>query len=163
MSRPLYYIADKTEVGIAMTAVLLTTSIVANLGRQPIVSYSSPQMPPISFVSSVSPTVCVFDSDFAGWLKFQRLAKEWREERGAMSSITQMSALPAYQKIIGMGETAIPLILAQLRLEGDEPDQWFWALRALTEANPVSPRDQGNFQRMTQAWLRWGESAGYAW
>src|SRR5436309_1161421 len=78
------------------------------------------------------------------WYKFQELVRQWRDERGAMSSITEMSILPAYQKIIGMGPPAIPLIIAQLKSEGDDPDQWFWALRAITDTNPVNAEDQGD-------------------
>ena len=70
--------------------------------------------------------------------------------------------LPAYQKIIGLGADAVPLILEELKIEGDEPDQWFWALRALAEDNPVAPEDQGDFLKMAQAWIRWGEGQGYA-
>jgi hypothetical protein len=94
--------------------------------------------------------------------KFQALVKEWRRERGAMSSITEMAMLPPYQRIIGMGEAAIPLIIAQLKSESDEPDQWFWALMAITQANPVNREDQGNFLNMAQSWLKWAEDAGYA-
>jgi hypothetical protein len=113
----------------------------------------------------VSPLKSEFLADSASenWLKFQNLVKQWRDERGARSSITETVMIPAYQKIIGMGETALPLILAQLRSEGDEPDQWFWALRAITEANPIKPEDQGNFQKMAQAWLQWAENGVYAW
>jgi hypothetical protein len=96
------------------------------------------------------------------WMKFQELSREWRAKRGATSSITAMSTLEAYQKIIGMGESAVPLILAQLKAEGDEPDQWFWALRMITGANPVLPADQGNFRAMAQAWIAWSESEEYA-
>jgi hypothetical protein len=78
-----------------------------------------------------------------------------------MSSITDIATLPSYQKIIGLGEDAIPLILAELRQEGEEPDQWFWALRALTEVDPVSPADRGNVIKMAQAWIAWGENLGY--
>jgi len=94
--------------------------------------------------------------------RFQALVKQWQSEKGASSSITEMSMLPAYQKIIGMGEDAIPLILAQLKSEGDEPDQWFWALRSITDANPVKPEDRGDFQAMARAWLIWGDKEGYA-
>ena len=104
----------------------------------------------------------VVDPRAANWIKFQSLRKQWRSERGATSSITAMSTLPAYMKIIGMGDNAIPLILAQLRSEGNEPDQWFWALKVITEADPVRPEDQGNFRAMAHAWLAWGESEGYA-
>jgi hypothetical protein len=95
-------------------------------------------------------------------LRFQALAKEWQAQHGAMSSITEISMLPSYQRIIGIGEDAIPLILQQLKAEGDEPDQWFWALRAIAEENPVAPEDQGDFLKMAKAWIRWGEGLGYA-
>lgn len=113
-------------------------------------------------VSASIETNLIVDSKAKKWFKFQALAKQWQLERGAMSSITEMSILPSYQKIIGMGEDAIPLILARLRSEGDEPDQWFWALRSLTDVNPVKEEDQGDFQAMAQAWLAWGESEEYA-
>ncbi|HKN71524.1 MAG TPA: hypothetical protein VJX30_10860 [Terriglobales bacterium] len=103
------------------------------------------------------------DEKIKNWIKFQGLVDLWRRERGAMSSITEMSILPAYQKIIGMGEDAVPLILAELKSEGDDPDQWFWALIAITEENPVKPEDQGNFRKMAQAWFQWAEAEGYAW
>jgi hypothetical protein len=102
------------------------------------------------------------DSTTGRKARFQTLVAEWRRERGAMSSLTEMSMLPAYQKIIGMGADAVPLIIAQLRSEGAEPDQWFWALMAITDANPVRLEDQGNFVRMAQSWLMWAEKHGYA-
>ncbi len=79
-----------------------------------------------------------------------------------MSSITEMSMLPSYQKLVGMGEVAIPLLLAELKSEGDEPDQWFWALKAITGIDPVKPEDRGDFVGMARAWLKWGEDEGYA-
>jgi hypothetical protein len=118
----------------------------------------------ISFGSffSFDPEI-ITDSKSQSWLKFQNLVKQWRSERGARSSITETVLMPSYQKIIGMGETAVPLLLAQLKSEGNEPDQWFWALRAISEANPVKAEDQGNFPKMAEAWLRWGEREGYTW
>jgi hypothetical protein len=123
----------------------------------PHVTYLEPTRTVIGFVSN--PAFIVAED----WLKFQSLVEQWRNERGARSSITETVMMPAYQKIIGMGMTALPLILAQLRSEGDEPDQWFWALKAITEANPVKPEDQGNFQKMAQAWLQWAEQEIHAW
>lgn len=90
------------------------------------------------------------------WIQFQVLRREWISKRGVTSSIDEMSMLEPYQKIIGMGEKAVPLILAQLRQEGDKPDQWFWALRAITDANPIKPEDQGDFRAMAKAWIEWG-------
>jgi len=97
------------------------------------------------------------DSSVLKWMKFQELVAQWQKERGARSSITAISMMPTYQRIIGMGEDAVPLILKQLRSEGDQPDQWFWALQAITGANPVDPEDRGDFPKMAQAWLKWGE------
>jgi hypothetical protein len=86
----------------------------------------------------------------------------WHEERGASSSITQMAMCPSYQRIIAMGPKAIPLILKQMESEGDEPDMWFWALRVLTDADPVSDDARGNFARMSEAWLNWARHR-YVW
>lgn len=99
--------------------------------------------------------------------KFKLLAQQWRNERGSMSAIDDMSMLPSYQNIIGMGPEALPLILAELRAEGDDPDQWFWALISIAEANDlnapqVAPEDQGNFKKLADAWLAWSEAQGYA-
>jgi len=58
-------------------------------------------------------------------------------------------------RIIGMGEKAIPLILRQMENEGDEPDQWFWALQILTEADPVPQEQRGDYAVMARTWLNW--------
>ena len=65
-----------------------------------------------------------------------------------MSSITEMATHPAYQQIIGMCDAALPLIFAELRRN---PDQWFWALKAITGADPVAATDRGNMRAMAQA------------
>jgi hypothetical protein len=89
--------------------------------------------------------------------RFQRLAAEWREQSRYLSNTAQMALLKPYQRIIGMGLPAVPLILEELRRE---PDQWFWALEAITEANPVPPEAAGNVRLMAQAWLDWGKQQG---
>jgi len=95
--------------------------------------------------------------------KFARLLASWHDERDTSSSFSSEIALcPSYQKIIGMGPVAIPLILSQLRSEGDEPDHWFYALRAISDADPVSEQDRGQISKMAAAWLGWGEVEGYA-
>lgn len=89
---------------------------------------------------------------------FNLLVQEWKSETGMMSLTTQKVNHPAYQKIISMGQPVIPLILRELELESDH---WFWALRAITNVNPVKPEQQGNMKRMAQAWLNWGKEQGY--
>jgi len=109
------------------------------------------------------------DPDVAVRAKFHQLRGEWAVQRGAMSSITEMSMLAPYQNIIALGLPVLPLIIEELKAEGDDPDQWFWALQTIAEANDLippqkGPQDQGNFKRMADAWLRWseGQNGGYA-
>ena len=89
--------------------------------------------------------------------RFQRLAAEWKHKSRYMSNTAQMAILPAYQRIIGMGVEAVPLILQELRRE---PDQWFWALEAITEADPVPAEAKGKVTEMAQAWIEWGKQRG---
>lgn len=92
--------------------------------------------------------------------KFIRLRDEWKAQRGYSSSTEQLVMHSAYQKIIGMGSDAIPLILREL---ATSPDRWFWALRAITDEDPVLPEARGNSEAMRQAWLEWGREQGYQW
>jgi hypothetical protein len=57
-----------------------------------------------------------------------------------------------------MGQGVVPLLLAELRRE---PDDWFWALHALTGANPVPATGRGNVRAMAEAWLQWGLERRY--
>lgn len=93
---------------------------------------------------------------------FRELIKEWHVERGASSSITEIAMCPAYQRIIAMGEPAVLLILRQMESEGDEPDMWFWALRAITNVDPITDDIRGDVIAMSDAWLDWGRRH-YAW
>ncbi len=90
--------------------------------------------------------------------RFQRLRSQWKEQSRYISNTAQMSMLGLYQRIIGMGIVAVPLILEELRRE---PDHWFWALESITEENPVPPEDAGRVQAMTAAWIRWGIKRGF--
>ena len=90
--------------------------------------------------------------------RFQRLAREWKERSRFLSNTAQMAMLTPYQRIIGIGEPAVPLILEELQRQ---PDQWFWALEMITEENPVPPEAAGNVRRMAQARIDWGKQRGY--
>lgn len=94
---------------------------------------------------------------------FGELVAQWRKERGVTSSITKMAMTPAYQRIIAMGARAVPLILKRLEAEGDEPDMWFWALQAITGADPVDPDERGDMSAMAKRWLHWARANGYGW
>ncbi len=90
--------------------------------------------------------------------QFIELAAVWRKETKFTSSTTVMCTHPAYQRIIGMGESVLPLIFRDLQTE---PDHWFWALKAITGCDPVPPSHRGDLDAMTCDWLTWGRSKGY--
>ena len=89
--------------------------------------------------------------------RFQQLRNEWKTQSRYLSNTAQMAMLWPYQRIIGLGSIAVPLILAELRLE---TDHWFWALEAITGENPVPAEAAGNVRVAADAWLRWGRDKG---
>jgi hypothetical protein len=89
--------------------------------------------------------------------RFKRLAAEWKKQAQFLSNTHKMVLLKPYQRIIGMGQAAVPFILEELQRE---PLQWFWALEAITEQNPVPPEAAGKVDRMAQAWIEWGRQHG---
>jgi hypothetical protein len=98
------------------------------------------------------------------WAKFQMLTEQWRAKRNPLSSSAWDNVLnPAYQRIVGMGITAVPFILYELRreLKKGEPDEWFVALWAITGENPVAVENRGRTREMAEAWLEWGSRQGY--
>lgn len=89
--------------------------------------------------------------------RFRFLAQQWRNETQWLSSTTEIAMNPAYQAIIGMGAEALPMILDDLR---QNSGHWYWALKAISNEDPVVPRDRGSIKKMKDAWLQWGETKG---
>lgn len=90
--------------------------------------------------------------------RFLRLVADWKDQSRYLSNSAQMAMLRPYQRIIGMGLPVVPLILEELQRE---PDQWFWALEAITEENPVPSEAAGVVKLMAQAWVDRGRGRGY--
>ena len=91
---------------------------------------------------------------------FHELVTTWRKETRFTSSVTDMAMHRAYQRIIGLGPAAVPLLLRELERH---PDHWFWALYAITGVDPTTPEQKGKVPEMARAWLDWGREAGYTW
>lgn len=92
--------------------------------------------------------------------RFRRLAAVWARATDHVSSMTAASQHSAYQEIIRLGPTVVPLLLRDL--EANET-HWFIALRQITGAHPIPPGAAGNIPKMVEAWLRWAKDNGYRW
>jgi hypothetical protein len=90
--------------------------------------------------------------------RFAELADQWRRETRFVSSSTELVLNSAYQQIIGMGRSALPLILRRLDSNGG---QWFWALKHISGEDPLSPKDAGDYEKNRERWLTWGREHHY--
>jgi hypothetical protein len=90
--------------------------------------------------------------------EFNELVRLWKHARSAASSSTVIAMHPAYQRIIGMGKPALPLILREL---SHQLDHWFWALKAISGDDPIPMEHRGKMKQMAADWLRWGHEKGY--
>jgi hypothetical protein len=88
--------------------------------------------------------------------EFRELANQWYEETRKISSVPEMVLHPAYQKIIGMGKEALPLIFTELKRSRGH---WLWALTMITREDHANPGD--TFRQAVDSWLKWGEQKGY--
>ena len=90
--------------------------------------------------------------------RFWELADQWENETVLLSSSDQATEHPAYQEIVSLGESAVPLILERMQSKGGH---WFYALHDITNADPVNPADRGYVVAMQESWLQWGADHGY--
>jgi hypothetical protein len=90
--------------------------------------------------------------------KFSNLVNQWCNEAGFISSTDEAVIHPAYQQIIGMGESVLPLLLEELTKRSG---RWFWALRSITGENPVPENHRGRTKEMIKDWIDWGKKKGY--
>lgn len=109
---------------------------------------------PVSYAPAARPKI---DPEVES--KFTALRDRWLSESAFLSSTTEMVLLPSYQAIIGMGPAVVPLLLRELERS---VDYWFWALHAITQADPADPKDSGDWKAIAAAWLAWGKSQGHA-
>ena len=92
------------------------------------------------------------------FIRFHRLKEKWEAETAFLSSVSDIAMHPAYQQIIGMGAASIPLILREMSIK---QGQWFWALKSITNEDPVKPEHRGIVAEMSRDWLQWGKDRGY--
>jgi len=88
--------------------------------------------------------------------KFTDLAAQWRRETKFSSSVDDKVMHSAYQSIIAMGRSAVPLVLEELE---SRRGHWFWGLHLMTGVDPVPP--DANIDAARDAWLKWGRQQGH--
>ena len=88
--------------------------------------------------------------------EFNELAQLWYRETRMLSSVQQIVLHPAYQKIIGMGKDALPLIFRELKRSRGH---WLWALAMITRQDRAKPGQK--FTEAVDSWLAWGREMGY--
>ena len=89
-------------------------------------------------------------------LRFSELTEVWRRETLLESFVPHKAMHWAYQRIIGIGPVAVPLILSELAREIDD---WFWALSAIVGVDVAEGTD--SMDEAARAWLTWGYREGY--
>jgi len=87
--------------------------------------------------------------------EFTKLVTQWKEETAGNSSISKKLLNLAYLRIIAMDKIAVPMIIKELK---HSPDHWFLALKAITNADPVS--NGASFDQAVDSWLKWGQNQG---
>jgi GAF domain-containing protein len=90
--------------------------------------------------------------------RFNDLVEEWKSDSSA-PFLTQKCVHPAYQKIIGMGKPILPLLFS--KLSEKSPEDWFWALSAITGADPVEKEHRGFVNKIVNDWIKWWELQTY--
>lgn len=102
-------------------------------------------------------SVCVAEPEPTLAERFHREADKWDSETAFVSSTPKKVLHESYQKIMAMGPDVVPLLLRDLQTNRRS---WFWALRHLTQANPVPVEYQGNLDKMIASWVAWGKREG---
>ena len=100
-----------------------------------------------------TPPVDIADPD-AVRHEFEHLAAIWRRETGGAPFLITRVTHWAYQRIIGLGPEALPLILRELERE---TDHWYWALNAISGEDAAEGVEE--LRRAAAMWLKWGRAA----
>jgi hypothetical protein len=89
--------------------------------------------------------------------EFNTLVEEWRRDTELVAFVERKAMHWAYQRILGMGDDAVPLMLRRL-VEEAEPDHWFWALSAITGEDPAAGTT--TLDDASDRWIAWGRGRG---
>ena len=93
----------------------------------------------------------------------EKLIAEYLDETAHMSFHHMMRKAPAYQKIIALGESAVPAIIDEIRCAGGSV-ALYTLLWTLTGVRPNHPMEDGfikmDVKAEEKAWLKWAKEKG---
>jgi hypothetical protein len=92
--------------------------------------------------------------------RFHELSIQWKAAAHYRSNTRSLRNQPVYQELVSLGESVVPLILAELEREPNV--SWFTVLAGITGVDPVPSAAAGRVDEMARAWLDWGRQRGYA-
>ena len=95
--------------------------------------------------------------------RFNALAGQWLKDTAFHSNSASIIKHPAYQRIVELGEAALPLVFRELEQGPPMRVHWMHLLRDITGASPVPKELWGKVNRMSELWLQWGREQGYRW
>jgi len=87
--------------------------------------------------------------------EFSALAKQWKQDTAIISNLSKIVMHPAYQRIMGMGDKVLPLILREMN---ERPGHWFWALHNLVPNGQDPAEGVETTKEARDAWLKWGRA-----
>jgi len=152
------YIEPKNDTNGAVTALSEGLHVLTRGGFSTVYGGEDTEQPIFVGSDAVSWREEELSPDVELSAMFDELTKKWIFETQFCSSVDRIVMHPAYQRIIGIGPKAVPLILRRMR---KEPHLWFWALYSITGDDPVSEELLGDIDAMTNAWLEWGRKRDY--
>lgn len=89
---------------------------------------------------------------------FNALSRAWKKETAHFSTLYHVTTNSNYLRIIKHGWQAVPYILKDLQ---KAPEHWYFALKLITEQDPVPIEDKSNIKKIREHWLNWGKAEGY--
>ncbi len=91
---------------------------------------------------------------------FEKLLKEWDRDTAFQSSYNVIQEHPNNQKIIDLGNRAIPLLLEKIHKSPDM--KCHIALRSITGVKLNVPKEHiGKTKEIARLWFEWGKEKGY--
>ena len=92
--------------------------------------------------------------------RFKELEAEWWDGTMFLSNPNKILAHPAYRKIVGLGEPALPIILRSLKSQ-ESGAFLFYALADISgEWVDIPEEHRGKIDKIIDLWLEWGKAKG---